>query len=81
MPALTKLDYMQDWPPTTDFKTAFPELFADFSQAVPVPDYTRRDGILNIASHFATNRVAPDIGKESQPYRSCCLELMLSLTS
>lgn len=53
---------MQDWPPSTDFKTAFPELFEDFSQAVPVPNYVRRDGTLNISSHFPANTIAPDLG-------------------
>lgn len=53
---------VKDWPPSTDFKTAFPELYADFSQAVPIPNYVRRDGALNIASHFPSNTVAPDIG-------------------
>ncbi|KAG0698870.1 hypothetical protein DFH29DRAFT_80552 [Suillus ampliporus] len=51
---------LKDWPPSTDFKTAFPELFDDFSRAVPVPNYVRRDGTLNIASHFPSNTVAPD---------------------
>ena len=40
----------------------FPELFEDFSNAVPVPNYTRRDGILNIASHFPVGTIAPDLG-------------------
>ena len=53
---------LQDWPPSTDFKTAFPELFEDFSRAVPVPSYVRRDGALNIASHFPSNTIAPDLG-------------------
>ncbi|EGO01531.1 hypothetical protein SERLA73DRAFT_166071 [Serpula lacrymans var. lacrymans S7.3] len=53
---------LKDWPPSTDFKSAFPELFEDFSLAVPVPNYVRRDGALNIASHFPTNTVAPDLG-------------------
>lgn len=53
---------LKDWPPSTDFKTAFPELYEDFSRAVPVPSYSRRDGALNIASHFPINTVAPDLG-------------------
>jgi lysine-specific demethylase 3 len=53
---------LKDWPPSTDFKTAFPELFEDFNRAVPVPSYVRRDGALNIASHFPSNTVAPDLG-------------------
>ncbi|TBU31981.1 Clavaminate synthase-like protein [Dichomitus squalens] len=53
---------LKDWPPSTDFKTAFPELFDDFSRATPVPNYVRRDGVLNIASHFPSNAIAPDLG-------------------
>ncbi|KDQ12709.1 hypothetical protein BOTBODRAFT_408594 [Botryobasidium botryosum FD-172 SS1] len=53
---------LKDWPPQADFKTAFPELYQDFSRAVPIPNYTRRDGVLNIAAHFPVNAVAPDIG-------------------
>lgn len=56
------LIFVQDWPPSTDFKTAFPELYDDFSQAAPVPNYVRRDGVLNIASHFPSNTIAPDLG-------------------
>ncbi|KAJ3516957.1 hypothetical protein NMY22_g14077 [Coprinellus aureogranulatus] len=53
---------LKDWPPSADFKTAFPKLYKDFSDAVPVPDYVRRDGVCNIGSHFPTNAVAPDLG-------------------
>ncbi|KAF8803952.1 Clavaminate synthase-like protein [Phlegmacium glaucopus] len=53
---------LKDWPPSTDFKTAFPELYEDFSQAVPVPDYVRRDGVFNLGSHFPSNTIAPDLG-------------------
>ncbi|KAH9072972.1 hypothetical protein EDB83DRAFT_2360192 [Lactarius deliciosus] len=53
---------LKDWPPSTDFKTAFPELYDDFARAVPIPSYCRRDGVLNIASHFPSNAVAPDLG-------------------
>ncbi|KAJ7026003.1 hypothetical protein C8F04DRAFT_1190922 [Mycena alexandri] len=52
----------QDWPPASDFQAMFPELYDDFSQAVPMPSYTRRDGVLNLASHFPLNAVAPDLG-------------------
>ena len=54
--------HLQDWPPSTDFKTAFPELFDDFSMATPMPNYVRRDGVLNIASHFPSNAIGPDLG-------------------
>ncbi|XP_006459771.1 hypothetical protein AGABI2DRAFT_184322 [Agaricus bisporus var. bisporus H97] len=53
---------LKDWPPSTDFKTAFPELYRDFSDAVPVPDYVRRDGVANVGSHFPSNTIAPDLG-------------------
>ncbi|KAI0771994.1 Clavaminate synthase-like protein [Trametes elegans] len=53
---------LKDWPPSTDFKTAFPELYDDFSRATPVPNYVRRDGVLNIASHFPSNTISPDLG-------------------
>jgi len=53
---------LKDWPPSTDFKSAFPELYEDFSQAVPIPNYVRRDGVMNIASHFPSNAVYPDLG-------------------
>ncbi len=53
---------LKDWPSSTDFKSAFPELYDDFARAVPIPSYCRRDGVLNIASHFPSNAVAPDLG-------------------
>ncbi|KZS95122.1 Clavaminate synthase-like protein [Sistotremastrum niveocremeum HHB9708] len=53
---------LKDWPPASDFKTAFPDLFKEFQEFVPIPNYSRRDGVLNIASYFPTNCVAPDIG-------------------
>ena len=54
---------LKDWPPQSDFSTEFPELFKDFSDAVPFPDYVRYDGKLNFASYFATNAQAPDLGE------------------
>ncbi|KAG9124751.1 hypothetical protein FRC07_010375 [Ceratobasidium sp. 392] len=53
---------LKDWPARADFRDDFPELFTDFMDALPIPNYTRRDGILNVASHFATNAIAPDLG-------------------
>ncbi|CAE6511592.1 unnamed protein product [Rhizoctonia solani] len=53
---------LKDWPAQADFKDDFPKLYDDFMRALPVPNYTRRDGILNLASHFATNAIAPDLG-------------------
>ncbi|KAF8629624.1 hypothetical protein AX15_003360 [Amanita polypyramis BW_CC] len=53
---------LKDWPSSTEFKTTFPELYEDFSSAVPVPDYVRRDGVMNMSSHFPTNVIGPDLG-------------------
>jgi lysine-specific demethylase 3 len=53
---------LKDWPPMSDFKSSFPTLYDDFSQAVPMPDYVRRDGVLNVASYFPLNTIAPDLG-------------------
>jgi hypothetical protein len=54
--------FYKDWPPAQDFQMSFPELYEDFAEAVPVPNYVRRDGALNIASHFPQNTIAPDLG-------------------
>jgi [histone H3]-dimethyl-L-lysine9 demethylase len=64
---------LKDWPPSTDFKTAFPELYKDFSEAVPVPNYVRRDGVLNLSSHFPLNTVAPDLGTCAPTFCRCFL--------
>jgi [histone H3]-dimethyl-L-lysine9 demethylase len=53
---------LKDWPPTADFKNAFPALFDDFHRAVPSPNYTRRDGFYNFSAHFPMNAVVPDMG-------------------
>ncbi|KAI0301852.1 hypothetical protein B0F90DRAFT_1809951 [Multifurca ochricompacta] len=45
---------LKDWP--------LPDLFEEFQKGVPMPNYCRRDGVLNIASHFPSNTVMPDLG-------------------
>jgi len=53
----------QDWPPKAKLAESYPELYRDFSDALPIPECTRRDGILNLASHFPSNfAVQPDLG-------------------
>lgn len=41
---------LKDWPWNTEFKEHCPSLYDDFQQALPVPDYTRRDGVTNISA-------------------------------
>ncbi|KDQ53089.1 hypothetical protein JAAARDRAFT_85644, partial [Jaapia argillacea MUCL 33604] len=53
---------LKDWPPTEHFRTVYSTLYDDFQKALPVPDYTESDGVFNIASHFLSNGVAPDLG-------------------
>jgi len=53
---------LKDWPSSTDFKAALPDLYEEFQKGVPMPNYCRRDGVLNIASHFPSNTVMPDLG-------------------
>ena len=54
---------LKDWPSSSDFKTALPDLFDEFQKGVPMPYYSRKDGVLNIASHFPSNTVMPDLGR------------------
>jgi lysine-specific demethylase 3 len=53
---------LKDWPSSSDFKAAIPDLYEEFQKGVPMPNYSRRDGVLNIASHFPSNTVMPDLG-------------------
>lgn len=53
---------LRDWPPETDFKTKFPELFEDFQKAIPIRETTNRNGFKNLAAHFPINANVPDIG-------------------
>ncbi|RPD52162.1 hypothetical protein L227DRAFT_618034 [Lentinus tigrinus ALCF2SS1-6] len=53
---------LQDWPPSTDFKTAFLNSLTTLVHATLVPNCVRRDGVLNITSHFPSNAIAPDLG-------------------
>ncbi|KAL6299902.1 hypothetical protein BKA93DRAFT_741529 [Sparassis latifolia] len=53
---------LKDWPPQTNFNAEFPELFKAFTDAVPIPDMARLDGVMNLAAHFPHNGIAPDLG-------------------
>ena len=53
---------LKDWPPDQDFQAKMPEYFEDLMQALPFPQYTRRDGVLNLAKYFPRQYVPPDLG-------------------
>ncbi|EGG08836.1 uncharacterized protein MELLADRAFT_77276 [Melampsora larici-populina 98AG31] len=54
-----------DWPPETDFKMKFPELFEDFQKSIPIAEITSRNGFQNLAAHFPENANIPDIGPKA----------------
>lgn len=53
---------LKDWPPSAEFKQEFPELYEDFNLVVPAPEYTTREGVLNLASCYPTGVIQPDLG-------------------
>ncbi|KAJ9474210.1 hypothetical protein PHBOTO_004286 [Pseudozyma hubeiensis] len=53
---------LKDWPPSAEFKHEFPELYQDFNRAVPAPEYTTREGILNLGSCYPAGVIQPDLG-------------------
>ncbi|CDS00276.1 uncharacterized protein SPSC_05339 [Sporisorium scitamineum] len=53
---------LKDWPPLAEFKHEFPELYEDFNRAVPAPEYTTREGILNLGSCYPAGVIQPDLG-------------------
>lgn len=58
-PMLLKL---KDWPPGEDFSDVLPTRFQDLMNALPMPEYTLRDGHLNLASRLPDFFVKPDLG-------------------
>ena len=53
---------LKDWPPSDDFSDLLPNHFHDLMDALPLPEYTRRDGYLNLASRLPDFLVKPDLG-------------------
>ncbi|XP_005091148.2 probable JmjC domain-containing histone demethylation protein 2C [Aplysia californica] len=58
-PMLLKL---KDWPPGDDFSELLPTRFQDLMKALPLPEYTHRNGKLNLASRLPDFSVRPDLG-------------------
>uniref|UniRef100_UPI00358F85A3 lysine-specific demethylase 3A-like n=1 Tax=Myxine glutinosa TaxID=7769 RepID=UPI00358F85A3 len=53
---------LKDWPPGEDFCDMMPARFRDLCAALPLPEYTQRDGRLNLASRLPSSFVPPDLG-------------------
>jgi hypothetical protein len=62
---------LQDWPPDAKLAESHPKLYQDFSLALPIPEYMRRDGFYNLAAHYPINsEVWPDLGTSNLCVRS-----------
>ncbi|XP_076331323.1 lysine-specific demethylase 3-like isoform X2 [Tachypleus tridentatus] len=59
-------DYMllklKDWPPGEDFSELLPFRFQDLMRVLPLPEYTHRNGLLNLAGRLPECFVRPDLG-------------------
>nr|XP_033807917.1 lysine-specific demethylase 3A isoform X2 [Geotrypetes seraphini] len=53
---------LKDWPPGEDFRDMMRSRFDDLMNNIPLPEYTRRDGKLNLASRLPSYFVRPDLG-------------------
>ncbi|GAB6031424.1 hypothetical protein CHUAL_009201 [Chamberlinius hualienensis] len=53
---------LKDWPPGDDFSEMLPSRFEDLMKALPLPEYTHRNGLLNIAGRLPECFVRPDLG-------------------
>lgn len=53
---------LKDWPPSDDFSEILPEHFSNLMEALPMPEYTHRDGRLNLAGRLPDCFVRPDLG-------------------
>ncbi|XP_044136566.1 lysine-specific demethylase 3B [Bufo gargarizans] len=53
---------LKDWPPGEDFRDMMPTRFDDLMENLPLPEYTKRDGRLNLASRLPSYFVRPDLG-------------------
>ena len=64
---------LKDWPPGEDFADMMPRRFADLMSVLPMTDYTRRDGRLNLASCLPDIFVRPDLGPKMYIAYGCAL--------
>lgn len=53
---------LKDWPPGEDFSEKLPRRFHDLMNGLPLPEYTHRDGVLNLAGRLPPWFVRPDLG-------------------
>lgn len=58
-PMLLKL---KDWPPTDDIAEYMPTRFNDLINSFSMPEYTLRDGVLNLACYLPDTFLKPELG-------------------
>ncbi|KAI9243758.1 hypothetical protein BY458DRAFT_537303 [Sporodiniella umbellata] len=53
---------VKDWPPTENIASKFPDLYKDFMNTVPAPEYTSSGGYYNLANRLPIELLPPDLG-------------------
>lgn len=53
---------LKDWPTCDDFGEKLPKRYQDLMDALPLQEYTRREGKYNMASSLPSFFVKPDLG-------------------
>ncbi|XP_067128149.1 LOW QUALITY PROTEIN: probable JmjC domain-containing histone demethylation protein 2C [Centruroides vittatus] len=53
---------MKDWSVADDFPEVLPACFQELLSVLPLPQYTQRDGVFNLASHVPSCFIRPDLG-------------------
>lgn len=53
---------LKDWPSYADFATTLPTRFTNLMNALPVGDYTKRNGKYNLANRLPEHILKPDLG-------------------
>ena len=67
---------LKDWPTAEDFADLLPTRYQDLMKALPMPEYTHRTGMLNLASRLPDFFVRPDLGpKMYSAYGEICFHL------
>ncbi|XP_054167428.1 lysine-specific demethylase 3B-like [Oppia nitens] len=63
---------LKDWPPDEEFSELLPTRYKDLMSSLPLPEYTSRNGVLNLAGRLPDCFVRPDLGpKMYSAYGSC----------
>lgn len=53
---------LKDWPPNAEFREMLPRRFDDLMASLPLPEYTKHNGMRNLATRLPDFFVRPDLG-------------------